>query len=227
MHCTDKYSEHGSIIRLDLSNGWVFVKELTDYGFESSSSHLNFRLHGCFKQVVPWHSWNCRAWIHSETRTWHDKNIQSNIPYRVKLRTENNNLVSLKNLLSVRFKATWFMVRSQMQSLKRQISRLLRARITLTFNQLESADSTLERLNDMTRRYSQIHLKDKYSKQSSIIWLAWSHGWVIVDELKDSGFKSSCSHLKFRLHACFQKGVPWHWSNYRVWTHIETRTWHD
>ena len=61
------------------------------------------------------------------------------------------------------------MVRSQMQSLKRQISRLLRARITLTFNQLESADSTLERLNDMTRRYSQIHLKDKYSKQSSII----------------------------------------------------------
>ena len=23
-----------------------------------------------------------RVWIHSETRTWHDKNIQSNVPYR-------------------------------------------------------------------------------------------------------------------------------------------------
>ena len=25
---------------------------------------------------------NCRVWIHSETRRWHDKNIQSNAPYR-------------------------------------------------------------------------------------------------------------------------------------------------
>ena len=30
----------------------------------------------CFEQRVPWHSGNYRVWIHSETRTWHDKNIQ-------------------------------------------------------------------------------------------------------------------------------------------------------
>ena len=31
------------------------------------------------KQGFPWHSGNYREWIHSETRTWHDKNIQSNV----------------------------------------------------------------------------------------------------------------------------------------------------
>ena len=30
---------------------------------------------------VPWHSDNYRLWIHSEMRTWHDKNIQSSIIY--------------------------------------------------------------------------------------------------------------------------------------------------
>ena len=30
-----------------------------------------------FEQGVPWHSGNYRVRIHSETRTWHDKNIQS------------------------------------------------------------------------------------------------------------------------------------------------------
>ena len=30
------------------------------------------------------------------------------------------------------------------------------------------------------------------------------------------GFKSSCSHLNFRFHACFEQGVPCHWGNYRV-----------
>ena len=59
------------------SNGWVFVYELSGSGFESSCNHLNFKFHACFEQVVPWHSGNCRVWIHSETRTWHDKSIQS------------------------------------------------------------------------------------------------------------------------------------------------------
>ena len=60
-------------------NGWVFVYELSGSGFESSCSHLNFRFCTCLKQGVHWHSGNYREWIHSETRTWHDKNIQSNI----------------------------------------------------------------------------------------------------------------------------------------------------
>ena len=59
-------------------NGWVFVFELSGRGFESSCSHLNFRFCACFEQGVPWHSGNYREWIHSETRMWHDKNIQYN-----------------------------------------------------------------------------------------------------------------------------------------------------
>ena len=57
-------------------NCWVFVYELSGSGFESSCSHLNFRFRSCFEQGVPWHSGNYRVWIHSETRTWHHKNIQ-------------------------------------------------------------------------------------------------------------------------------------------------------
>ena len=58
-------------------NGWVFVYELSGSGFESSCSHLNFWFTACFEQRVPWHSGNYRVRIHSETRTWHDKNIHS------------------------------------------------------------------------------------------------------------------------------------------------------
>ena len=58
-------------------NGWVFVYELSGSGFETSCSHLNFRFRACFKQGVTWHSGHYRVWIHSETRTWHDKNIQT------------------------------------------------------------------------------------------------------------------------------------------------------
>ena len=46
-------------------------------GFESSYTHLNFRFRACFEQGVPSHSGNYRVWIHSETRTSHDNNIQS------------------------------------------------------------------------------------------------------------------------------------------------------
>ena len=54
----------------------MFVYELSGSGFESSCSHLNFRFCACFEQGVPWHLGNYRVWIHSETSTWHDKNIQ-------------------------------------------------------------------------------------------------------------------------------------------------------
>ena len=58
-------------------NGWMFVYELSGCGFESSCSHLNFRFRTYFKQGVPWRSGNYRVCIHSETRAWHNKNIQS------------------------------------------------------------------------------------------------------------------------------------------------------
>ena len=67
---------------------------------------------------------------------------------------------------------------------------------------------TLKRVCDMTRRYSQMHRTDKYSKQSSIIWPVWTNSWVLIDELSGSRFKCSCSHLNFRFRAFFQQGVP-------------------
>ena len=79
----------------------------------------------------------------------------------------------------------------------------------------------------MTRTYSQMHRTDKYSQHSSIIWPVWLNGWVFVYELSGSGFESSCCHLNFRFRACFEQGVHWHLSNYRVWIHSKTRTWRD
>ena len=76
MQRTDKYSQHSSIIWPIWVNVWMFVYELSDCGFESSCCHLNFKYRACLEQEVPWHSGNYRAWIHSETRTWHDNNIQ-------------------------------------------------------------------------------------------------------------------------------------------------------
>ena len=59
----------------------MFVYELSGSEFESSCSHLNCRFGTCFEQGVPWHAVNYRVWIHFETCTWYDKNIQSNAPY--------------------------------------------------------------------------------------------------------------------------------------------------
>ena len=72
----DKYPQHGSIIWPVWPNCWVFNHKLSGCGFESSCSHLNFRFRAFFEQGVPWHSDNYRVWVHSETRMWHDKNIQ-------------------------------------------------------------------------------------------------------------------------------------------------------
>ena len=40
MYRTDKYSQHSSIIWPVWLNGWTFVYEISDSGFEPSSSHL-------------------------------------------------------------------------------------------------------------------------------------------------------------------------------------------
>ena len=61
---------------------------------EFCCSHLNFRYCACFEQRVPWHSGSYRMWVDSETRTWHDKNIQSNPLYRKVLTTQLNHLAS-------------------------------------------------------------------------------------------------------------------------------------
>ena len=121
MYRTDKYSQYSSIIWPVWLNGWVFVYELSGCGFESSCNHLNFRFRACFEQGVPWHSGNYRVWIHSETRTWHDKN-HSNAPYRLVLTKQFNHLASLAKWLSVRLWTRWLWVRIQLQSNKKVIS---------------------------------------------------------------------------------------------------------
>ena len=50
--------------------------------------------------------------------------------------------------------------------------------------------------------------------------------FLFVYELSGCGFESRCSHLSLKYCACFKQGVPWHSSNYRVWIHFETHTWH-
>ena len=72
LHSTVAWMSRNSLT----GNYWVFVYKLNGSRFESSYSHLNFRLRTCFEQGVPWQSGNYRVWIYSETRTWHDKNMQ-------------------------------------------------------------------------------------------------------------------------------------------------------
>ena len=79
MHHTDKYSQHSSVIWPVWLNGLVFVDELSGCGFKSRWSHLNFRYRACLEQGVPWNSGNYIVYIHSETLTWHDKNLQLNL----------------------------------------------------------------------------------------------------------------------------------------------------
>ena len=125
MHYTDKYSQHSSIICPVWLNGWVFVYELSGCGFESGCSHLNFRFCTCFEQGVPWHSGNYRVWIHSQTRTWQDKNIQSNAPYRSVLAIQLNHLASLAKWLNVHLWTKWLWVLVQLQSVKTKVFKLI------------------------------------------------------------------------------------------------------
>ena len=75
MDHSDNFSEQLDHSAVSL-NCWVFIYKLSGSGFESQWSHLNFRFRTCFEQRVTWHSGNFSVWIHSETHTWHDKNIQ-------------------------------------------------------------------------------------------------------------------------------------------------------
>ena len=90
---------------------WTFVKENPDR--KKRCCHLNVRFCTCFEQGVHWHSGNYRVLIHSETRTWHGKNIQSNAPNRSVLKTQVNHLASLAKWLSVRLRNKWLWFQSR------------------------------------------------------------------------------------------------------------------
>ena len=70
----------------------MFFYKLSGCGFESSCSHLNFRFRACFE------------WIHSETRTWHDKNIQSkSIQFSLNCKSQYRRLNSFCRVLRCDF----------------------------------------------------------------------------------------------------------------------------
>ena len=69
---------------------------------------VKIRYRACFEQGVPWHLRNYRVRIHSKTHTWHDKNIESNAPYRQVLTTQLHLLASLTKSLSLRLGTKWF-----------------------------------------------------------------------------------------------------------------------
>ena len=54
-------------------SGWAFFYEISGCGIDSRCSYLKFRFRACFEQGAPWHSDNCRVYIHSKTWMWHDK----------------------------------------------------------------------------------------------------------------------------------------------------------
>ena len=76
--------------------------------------------------------------------------------------------------------------------------RLFRARSFLTFRQTIECRFTQKLVRDMIIIYSynnNMHLTDKYSQHSSIIWPVWLNSWVFVYELFDCGFESRCCYL--------------------------------
>ena len=101
MDWTDKFWQRSLFIWPVQLTGWMFVYELSGCGLESCCSHLNFRSQPCFEQVLLWHSSNYRVSIHSETRSWHDNNIQSNVLYIWIFITQLNHLAIWAKWLNV------------------------------------------------------------------------------------------------------------------------------
>ena len=226
MHRTDKYSQHSSITWSVLLNGWVLTYSLSGCQFESSCSNLKFRIRASFEPGVPWHSSHYRVLITSEMCTLYHKNIQSNTLYIYVLTTQLNHLVSLAKCLSVCLGTKLSWVRVRWSHLEYRFRACFEQRFLWNSGNYRCG-FTLKRVRDMTRTYSQMHHTDKYSQHSSIIWPVWRNDWVLVYKLSGYRFESSWRHLNCRFHARFEQVVSWHWGNYRVWIHSETRTWHD
>ena len=138
MQFRNKFSQHSSIFFPIWLSGWIFVYDWKGCGFASCWIQLNFTFSVSFEQGVRWHSGNYRRWIRCETRRWHDKNIQSNDPYRKVLTAQINQLASLAKWKSVCLPNRWLWVSVSFWSLKLLTSALLRASRLLTFIQLKT-----------------------------------------------------------------------------------------
>ena len=65
---------------------------------------------------------------------------------------------------------------------------------------------TAKRVPDMRRTYNQMYRTDKYAQHSSIIWPVGLNCQVFIYELSMREFDSSCIHLNYRFHFCFEQG---------------------
>ena len=66
---------------------------------------------------------------------------------------------------------------------------------------------SLKCVSDMIRLYSQMHLIEKYSQQSSIIWPVLSIFLVFVYKLSGCRFEFCCSNLNFKYCVFLEQGV--------------------
>ena len=223
MHCTDKYSQHGSIIWPVSLNGRALVHERSDCELDSKRSNLNFRLQPvCSEEFLDLQATiKCGItlkYVHDMARTYSqmqhtDKYLQhsSNI-FRVLLnswvfvfKVSGCGFYSGCSHLNIIFRACL------KQCVPWQSGNY---RMWIHFETRTWYDKT----------YSWMQCGDQYSKLSSIIWTRWLSGWVPVHELRGPGFKSICSHLNFRCRIWFEQEFPWHSGNYRAWILSEMRT---
>ena len=116
------------------------------------------------KALLAWsrrHIW--RLSDSNEIRTYNKLVRKQTLNYVAKL-------ASLAKWLSVRLRTKQLWVQISLLSLKLQILRLLRARMSLKFRQTVECGVTLKLVRDMIITYSQMHRTDKYSQHSSVIY---------------------------------------------------------
>ena len=81
-HVNARVSELIHTVKLPECQGIPCSKRVDIWSLsDCSGTRVDIRYCAYFRQEVPWHSGNYRGWIHSETRMWHDENIQWNAPY--------------------------------------------------------------------------------------------------------------------------------------------------
>ena len=134
--------------------------------------------------------------------------MQPNARYRWVLTAQLNHLASLANWLNLCLRTKWLWVRMTLLSLKLPIWHQLQARISLTFRQNIKFRFTLTLVCDIRETIecrftlklarniiitcSQMHIWDKYSQDSSIIWPVWLNGWVFIYKLSGCWLESRC-----------------------------------
>ena len=90
--------------------------------------------------------------IHSETRTRHDKNIQSNAPYRYVLTTQLHHVTNLGKGLTVRLLTKWLLIPMPLQSLKLRNARYFWRKEFFEIQETIERGFALKRLRDVIKR---------------------------------------------------------------------------